>query len=477
MRWACILLPQLALDGVLRRCADPDAPLVLVAGSQQRRVLHAVNPAARVLGLRRGMALTAAQALARGFATVDHDPNDEARWHRFLAAWAYRFSSQVSTQYPHALIVEIEGSLGLFGPWPRFEARLREELTELGFRHRIVAAPNPAAARVLANAHDGIAVAGIEPMRRALGQLPIQRAGFMPEVATAFARMGLRTLRQVLDMPRDGLARRFPVEVLRHIDTLMGDREAALDWYRPPDRFDMRIELGYEVESSQALLFPLKRLAADLAAFLAGRDGGVQRFALHLEHEGHADTVVPVGLLAPERNAALLFELARGRLEQAQVPAAVRAIALVADELPAFVPAHRELFDERPQQAMPWEQLRERLRARLGENAVHGLCTHEDHRPEQAWRDESMPPAKRSQQASLPVAMSARPGWLLPTPIPLRGPAPRLVGDAERIESGWWDGSDVRRDYSIAQLHTGQRAWVYRPVGDDGNYWLHGWFA
>jgi len=477
MRWACILLPQLALDGVLRRCADPDAPLVLVAGSQQRRVLHAVNPAARVLGLRRGMALTAAQALARGFATVDHDPNDEARWHRFLAAWAYRFSSQVSTQYPHALIVEIEGSLGLFGPWPRFEARLREELTELGFRHRIVAAPNPAAARVLANAHDGIAVAGIEPMRRALGQLPIQRAGFMPEVATAFARMGLRTLRQVLDMPRDGLARRFPVEVLRHIDTLMGDREAALDWYRPPDRFDMRIELGYEVESSQALLFPLKRLAADLAAFLAGRDGGVQRFALHLEHEGHADTVVPVGLLAPERNAALLFELARGRLEQAQVPAAVRAIAWVADELPAVVPAHRELFDERPQQAMPWEQLRERLRARLGENAVHGLCTHEDHRPEQAWRDESMPPAKRSQQASLPVAMSARPGWLLPTPIPLRGPAPRLVGDAERIESGWWDGSDVRRDYSIAQLHTGQRAWVYRPVGDDGNYWLHGWFA
>src|SRR5690606_40629132 len=111
------------------------------------------------------MALTAAQALASGFATIDHDPDDEARWHRFLAAWAYRFSSQVSTQYPHALLVEIQGSLGLFGPWPRFEARLREELQQLGFAHRIVAAPNPVAARVLANAHDGLAVTGIEPMR------------------------------------------------------------------------------------------------------------------------------------------------------------------------------------------------------------------------------------------------------------------------------------------------------------------------
>jgi protein ImuB len=478
MHWACILLPQLALDGVLRRCADPAAALVQVAGSRQRRVLHAVNPAARALGLRRGMTLTAAQALAsNSFAMVDYDPDDEARWHQFLAAWAYRFSSQVSTQYPHALILEIQGSLGLFGPWPRFEAQLREELAQLGFQHRIVAAPNPVAARVLANAHDGLAVTGIEPMRHALGQLPVQRAGFAPDVAIAFQRMGLRTLRQVSALPRDGIARRFPADVLRHLDALMGELEIALDRYRPPDRFAMRIEPGYEIESSQALLFPLKRLTADLAAFLAGRDGGVQRFALYLEHEGCADTVVPVGLLAPERDAALLFELARGRLEHAQTPAPVRAFALVADELPAFVPAHRELFDERPQQAMPWEQLRERLRARLGENAVHGLQAHEDHRPESAWHGESLAPPRRGEPPPRLPEVPARPGWLLPWPIPLRGPPPRIVGDAERIESGWWDGSDVRRDYHVVELSTGQHAWVYRPVGNEGGYWLHGWFA
>ncbi len=474
MRWACILLPRLALDGVLRRCTDPDSPLVLVAGAQQRRTLHAVNRAAHALGLRRGMALTAAQALARGFATIDHDPDEQARWHQFLAAWAYRYSSQVSTQWPHALLLEIQGSLGLFGPWPRFEAQLREDLAQLGFRHRIVAAPNPVAARVLANAHDGLALNGLEPMRHALGQMPVQSVGFAPEVATALQRMGLRTLRQVCALPREGIARRFPATVLRHIDEVMGDREVAFDGYRPPDRFAMRIELDYEVESSQALLFPLRRMITDLVAFLAGRDGGVQRFALHLQHEGHADTVVPVGLLAPERDAALLFELARGRLEQAQIPAPVRAFALLAEDLPAFVPAHRELFDARPQQAMPWEQLRERLRARLGEKSVHGLRAHEDHRPEQAWRGEASPASRepKSPAASAPM----RPGWLLPMPIPLRGPAPRMVGEGERIESGWWDGGDIRRDYHFAQLANGQRAWIYQPV-EGGAYWLHGWFA
>lgn len=349
MRWACILLPQLALDGVLRRRTDPDAPLALIAGTPQRRVLHAVNPAARALGLRTGQALAAAQALSRDFALAEYDPEDAQRWHRFLAAWAYRFSSLVSLRYSNALLVEIEASLSLFGPWPRFEARLREELNDLGFRHRIVVAPNPVAARALVNAHDGLAILAEEPMRHALGQMPVERVGFAAEVAIAFSRMGLRKLRQVIALPRDTVARRFPTEVLKHLDALLGAQPQPLDYYTPPDAFDVRIELGYEVESHQALLFPLKRLTSDLAAFLAGRDGGVQRFLVRLEHEDHEDTLVPVGLLAAERDPAMLFELARGRLEQAQVPAPVRGVRLLARELPAFVPAHRELFDERPQ--------------------------------------------------------------------------------------------------------------------------------
>src|SRR3990167_7938477 len=201
MRWACVLLPQLALDGVLRRCSDPDAPLALVTGTAQRRVLQTVNPAAH--------------ALTRDFTLVEYAPEEIERWQQFLAAWGYRFSSHVSLCYPRTLLLEIESSLALFGPWPRFEARLREELTALGFRHRIVAAPNPLAARILANAHDGLAIANDEVLRAALGRMPVERSGLAREVVTAFARMGLRTLSQVLALPRDTLARRFPVQVQR----------------------------------------------------------------------------------------------------------------------------------------------------------------------------------------------------------------------------------------------------------------------
>ncbi|MDU8269502.1 DNA polymerase Y family protein, partial [Pseudomonas syringae pv. actinidiae] len=374
MLWACVLLPQLALDGVMRRRSDPDEPLALISGSAHRRVLQTVNPAARALGLRAGQSLTAAQALVPNFATVVHDPADTEDLQQLLAAWAYGFSSSVSLKYPRVLLMEIESSLKLFGPWPVFEARLREELTAQGFRHRIVVAPNPIAARMLANMHDGLSIECPHELRRTLEQMPLERIGLSRETATALTRMGLRNVRQVLALPRDTLARRFPASVLQHLDTLIGERPVALECYTPPDFFDVRIELNFDVESHQALLFPLKRLIADLALFLAGRDSGVQRFALHLEHVEGPETVIPVGLLSAERDPSMLFELARGRLEQVLVASPVRAVRLQARDLPDFVPAHRELFDERVQQTLPWEQLRERLRARLGDESVNGLC-------------------------------------------------------------------------------------------------------
>ncbi len=467
MRWACILLPHLALDAVLRQQPDPEVALALVTGAAQRRLLHAVSPVARRMGLRRGMLLSAAQVLTRDFRIHEYDEGDESVARHLLATWTYGFSSQVSTDFPHALVLEIGASRALFGDWPSIERRLRTELTELGFRHRLAAAPNPYAARALVNVHDGIGIDQAH-LERALGHIPIERSGLPTDVVTSLTRSGLRTLHPVFALPRESLVRRFPAEVLRHLDAIRGWQVPPLTWFQPPDRFDTRIEFDHEIESSQALLFPLRRMTADLAAFLCSRDGGVQRFTIAFEHERIVDSELVVGLLAPERDASVLFDLVRSRLDHIRLPAAVRGLRLQAEELPAFVPAARDLFDTRPQQAIPWEQLRERLRARLGDDAVHGLALRPDHRPEQA--------TSNGPHTVLPHNFPERPTWLLPQPIPLRGQVHILSGP-ERIESGWWDSSDVRRDYYVVQIREGQRAWAFTPAGQDAPLLLHGWFA
>ena len=78
------------------------------------------------------------------------------------------------------------------------------------------------------------------------------------------------------------------------------------------------------------------------------------------------------------------------------------------------------------------------------------------------------PAHSRRSPAALPLH---RPVWLLPVASPLaeRGALPlldgrplQLLSGPERIESGWWDGALVARDYFIAQAEDGALVWIYR---------------
>jgi protein ImuB len=467
MLWACIHLPRLALDSVLRR-RPTDDPLILVDGPVNARTIVSANEAARVAGLRVGQRLSAAQALLSQFETLPYDRDSVDRWHRFLAAVAYRYSSEVSL-LPHAIVLEVSKSMGLFGPWPRLESMLRADFAKLGFRLRIAAAPTPHAAHVLTAVSDGQAVLSHDTLGNALQRVPIGKSQLPERAIQALPAMGIRTLGQVLALPRDGLRRRFGVELLDALDRLTGDLPAGLELYRPPDTFDLRIELSHEVENQAALVFPVRRMVDDLAAYLAGRDGGVQRFILRLEHREDRFTDVTVGLLASERQGAMLFECARGRLEHVTLPEPVLALRLIARDLPAFVPMGRDLFDERPANAMPIEQLRERLRARLGDAAVYRLGGTHDPRPEHGQRV--------SNHDDRPIEEHARPTWLLSRPIPLRGGEPVILAGPERVETGWWDGGEVCRDYYVIETSLGQEAWAFCPPDEQCGWMIHGWFA
>jgi protein ImuB len=483
MQWACISFPQLALDDVLRRRSDGAAPLVLFEGAGSRARVCAANAAAQHHGLHAGQSLTAARALHPRVNAVGHDAAAVERCHAFLAAWAYRYSSQVCRTFPQTLLLEVRASFRLFGGWPALQAALRRDLAALGFEHRIAAAPNPHAAMVLARARDGCAIEDGAHLLDALGTLPVERSGLDPACAESLQRMGLRRLRQVFVLPRAELGKRIGAQALLHLDRLRGAATDALDFHQPPDVFDQRIELPFNTASHEPLLFPLRRLLRDFSAFLAGRDGGAQRFTLAFEHERGAPTDIRIGLLAPERDPELLFAIARARLDRTRLREPVCGLRLVSDELPPFTPARRDLFDTRPQQAVTWDALRERLRARLGEDAVQGLALHPDHRPERAWRTPAGNEASRGTRASGDTGAppSPRPTWLLARPIPLREHVARILAGPERIESGWWDGADARRDYYVARDKRGVRLWIYREIHgesrNDGAWFLHGIFG
>ena len=180
----------------------------------------------------------------------------------------------------------------------------------------------------------------------------------------------------------------------------------------------------------------------------------------------------------------------RERLARTALPAPVEAIALESEETAPLAGRNLGLLpgDEADAAQIP---LVDRLRARLGDDAVILLAPHAEHRPEKSERQRLLSdvpanefPARRKSRASLPLPDGPRPLWLLDEAEPLQHRlehAPWILKDGpERIESGWWDGNDLRRDYFVAETPDGAVAWIYRDHrygADDGEWFIHGLFA
>jgi protein ImuB len=471
--WIAIRLPQLPLEIFLRGSSTPE-PFAL----EERHRVFACDRKARARGVRAGMTVSAALALAQRLRLAQRDPAAETEALLGVAGWAAQFSPGVALEFPDAVLLEAAGSLRLFGGLSPLLARLRLGLKEMGWSAALAGAPTPRAAFWLALAGSERFVDSTAELEPTLAPLPTAVLRCEGETLEALAAIGVRTLGELCALPREGLARRFGQRLLDQLDRGLGRLPDPRNFFAPPARFRAAIELPEEVVQAEALLFAARRLIVQLAGFLAARSGGAQRLVFRLRHRDRAATEVAIGLVAPSRDAEHFTLLARERFASLALAGPVREIALEVDRVAPLAGHSPGLLLEPGKPQGDWERLLERLRARLGAEAVRGLAARAEHRPEHASA------AADSGARPLPLEFGERPLWLLRNPRPLEeigarphheGPLDLLAGP-ERIESGWWDGGDIARDYFIARTQNEALVWIYRERGG-GGWYLHGLFA
>ena len=166
------------------------------------------------------------------------------------------------------------------------------------------------------------------------------------------------------------------------------------------------------------------------------------------------------------------------RLQLLELPAPTVQVEMRAGQFLPMTPRSLTLFAGGAEDAEDATRLLERLRARLGRDAVHGLGVVAAYAPERAWR--VCEPGERTAV----VSQCERPLWLLarPAPLAVREGRPLYGGDLrlhdgpERMESGWWEAGDIRRDYYVASNVLGQRLWIFRELRQPRGWYLHGLF-
>jgi protein ImuB len=478
MLWVALRFPSFALEAPLRGHALRESTGIPWAIADGRKVL-ACNAQAEVLGVRPAMRLATAWALAPRLRVQLRDEAIEREALEGIAAWACSFTPHVSLEPPQGVLMEVEGSLRLFHGLAPLVGRMRSGLEEMGFSATLAAAPTARGAWWLAIAGSEELVVDPALLETALAALPISAACSDPDALDFLRSIGVKMIGELLALPREGVGRRLGRGLLDKLECALGTVPEPRTMFAPPVRFAAKLELHGEVEHAEGVLFAARRLLVQLEGLLAARQAGARRFFLVLLHRAARARVVEVGLASPSRESERFMQLLREKLSMIVLLEPVEAIRIEAAD---FEPLHgytAGLFHEGRIEGEGWVRLIERLQARLGGDAVHGIGLQPEHRPERAWRALGANERLPREEADT----SARPLWLVEPPrrlkeangMPHDGGRLELLAGPERIESGWWDGEGVARDYFIARAPSSALLWVFRERG--GGWYLHGLFA
>ncbi len=406
---------------------------------------------------------------------------DQALLHR-LAAIAGGFTSRVSLEPPDALLLEVRGSFQLFGGAQSLCLQLLERCRQAGSEPSWSLAPTPLAALALARAGCETIVLARDRLAGVLSPLPLKVLAWSASTVARLDAVGVRTLGAALRLPRAGFAQRFGQQALLALDRLTGAAPEPRRTFVTRERFRAQREPGFELWAQSMVLQCLEPLLIELEDFLRTRQSGIDLLMLRLQHRNHPPTRIDLRLASTELLAKKFRELLALRLSQLELPVAVQRIELRSGPLQTLLTISESIWRPGEHGGAAGREspaLIERLRARLGSAAVYGLCLVPEHRPENAWGVAEPVAGATSVTNSTLSGMSRRPLWLLHEPevLPSALQGRRIVEGPERIETGWWDGRDVARDYYIARDTAGAELWVYRERMPSHAWYLHGIFG
>jgi protein ImuB len=503
-------LRQLSTDRIARS-HERSAPLIVTGKRGNAEVLTAVDDAAGRLGLSPGLALAQARAMHPGIDAVAEDVEADAALLESIADWCLRYTPLVACDAPDGLLLDISGCTHLYGGEHELIADLAARLENAGFAYSLAIAGTIGAAWAVAHYGEPASYACGEE-RALLVPLPLSALRLLPATAASLARVGLKCIGDIVDLPRAPLTARFGFEVLRQLDRALGNEHEPLTPRLPVAPYVAEQRFAEPIAREEDVLAITERLARRLQFALERRGDGARRIELALFRTDGVVRRIAAGTSRPLRNPdeiRALFVERLAALADALDPGfgfdMARLSVIVAEPCPP-----QQIGIGGSESAAELCRLVDRLSARLGARRVSRLAAQDSHIPELA---EVVLPAQTVngdagwdafRRYRKEIELSPRPLRLFMRPEPIEavaevpdGPPLRFrwrralheviaAEGPERIEGAWWsEHGGPARDYFRVEDKSGLRFWLFRAglyrdlaQGTAAPAWfLHGTFA
>jgi protein ImuB len=448
-----------------------------------------------------------AEARAR-FPLLEVAHEDVAADAALLAAAAEhcrRWTPLVATDSSGGIFLDITGCTHLFGGEAELGRDLRARLTRQGFHVRVAIASTPGTAWALARfGMEAIVPAGSE--RKTLAKLPIAALRLEDETVAALARVGLKKIADLYELPRAPLAARFGKTLLERFDSALGLLEEPLSPRLEVAPYMAERPFAEPIGREEDVLGAVACLAQKLSVMLERRGEGARRLDLSLFRADGAVFAVTAATSRATHNAKAIADLFSTRLDVLRDDIdpgfgfdLVRLSVLAADRIDS---AQSDLAG--PDHAEELARLVDHLGARLGPSRIVRQESHQSHLPERAVLHAAANGiGAAAWKIAEPETSPERPLRLLLKPEPVEevvavvpdGPPARFrwrrvlheivrAEGPERIADEWWRTAESRptRDYYRVEDREGRRFWLFREglFGREHvapRWFLHGTFA
>jgi protein ImuB len=509
-RLACLALPLFPLAARLR--SEPELAreaLVVVEGNGHAARVIAATRLARNAGVRPGLSLPQARALAPKLIARPRDEECERTAQEALLEIAESFSPRVEDAGQGLAYLDVEGLERRF-PGPTGELDLGRALAQAaeaaGLPARVGIASSKLAARIAAGLPETVVAVPAGEEAAFLAPLPLARLAPEMAIASTLERWGVRSIGDLARLPA--------ARVMSRLGRTGGDLHAAargenphpLVPREPPPAFREGMSLEWPLVSLEPFLFVGRAALDRLCQRLAARGLACRRLEIELRLEPEGLQQRAIDLPAPTLDVKTLLTLVHLDLERNPPGAAVYGFAFLGHpdrpreaQLSLYGPA--ALSPDRLAATLA------RLFAVLGPDRVGSPRPVDSHRPERFTLVDYAPPpppevrrpprrgrgllAVRTLRPPLPLEVLAeapgeeneaaapcpRPREIRPAGGQSNGKRPEIAG-AIKVASGpwgleeeWWSEEPTARDYWDVEIAGRGLYRIYREraTGD--------WFA
>lgn len=494
----------------LSRKRPDHPPLVFVDRIQNAMRIVALDICGEKAGLKRGQGLAEARAMLPGIEIIAADPVADKALLTSLADWCDGYTPLVAMDGTNGLYLDITGCVHLHGSEQSLLASILSRLFRLGIEVRGAISSSAGLSWAMARYRPGH-IAGPNDGEDVLSPLPLAALRLPLDTIGTLARVGLKTVGDLMPLPRAPLARRFGPSVLLRLDQALGFEDEPLSPRLPVASLSAERRLASPIQDEEDILGLTLQLAKTLRQSLEEREEGGRLFELVLFRVDGKVFRIRAATSAAVKDPERISALYRDRLQavhddlDAGYGFEILRLCVLKTEHDAAV---QEDFSGRTDPGRSLSAFADRVLARFGPESLSVLALQESHVPEravafapiagiaQAIAQPATDPRSAANPPARPLRLFRHPERVdaIATELPEGAPASfkwrrtayqvaRAEGP-ERIAAEWWiDGENApTRDYFRIEDAEGRRFWLFRDglygqTAASPQWFMHGIFA